>query len=482
MMSLLSCLPECSSLAGVKAAQLTLDSRKVSAGTVFVALKGSDVDGHDFIESAIKQGAVAVLCERPVSVQSPVPICVVDSLKVRLGHISHQFYGAKTQDMRVIGVTGTNGKTSTCQYLAQAFSFLGQPCGLIGTNGQGLWGDLRESQNTTPDVISVQQELARQHSEGARVCAMEVSSHGLDQGRVNGVQFSTAVFTNLTRDHLDYHGTMDAYGRAKWSLMQWQNLTNAVVNADDAWVQANRDSIAVKNTLSYGHDKTADIRVVDYRTHTAGLDARITTPYGEAELNLSLLGQFNLSNALAALSVLLVEGIPLKTAARVISNVRPVSGRMEVHRLEKGLTAVVDYAHTPDALKNALQACREHVSGGLGVVFGCGGNRDAGKRAQMAKIAETYADWSVVTDDNPRFENPADIRAEILSGFTNEQRVTNWADREAAIGYAFDKAEKNDVVLIAGKGHERYQEINGVRHLYCDQDAIKRWQERAHVE
>ncbi|MDN3650531.1 UDP-N-acetylmuramoyl-L-alanyl-D-glutamate--2,6-diaminopimelate ligase [Reinekea marina] len=482
MQSMLTWLPECPALAGVQATHMTIDSREVVKNTIFVALEGFQVDGHEYIDEAIANGASAVLCEKQVDFQKSVPVCVVENLKDRLGELTHEFYGKATNQMLMVGVTGTNGKTSTCQYVAQALDYLGKRCGIIGTNGQGLWGQLSETLNTTPDVVRLHRELARQHVQGAQYCAMEVSSHGLDQGRVNGVRFSTAVFTNLSRDHLDYHKTMEAYGNAKWKLMAWPELNNAIVNVDDEWAQNHLDKVQAKKVWTYGIERQADVSATSIRAHSAGLDAKVETSLGTVELNLRLLGRFNLSNALAAFTVLLAEGIPINTAARVISNTRAVHGRMEMMRMPQAPTVVVDYAHTPDALTNALEACKEHVSGRLGVIFGCGGDRDTGKRAQMAAAAEAIADFIVVTDDNPRSESSENIINQVCEGFSQLENVTVISDRRDAILKTLDRCDKDDVILIAGKGHESYQEIEGVRHPFSDQETVQLWEETRDVE
>lgn len=468
-------------LSGLAVHNLTLDSRDVSRNDVFIALKGASLDGHDYIDSAVRAGAVAVIAERPVA-GTEVPVVVIPELRSRLGQLADDFYQAPSSALEVIGITGTNGKTSTCQYIAQSLDYLGRRCGIIGTNGQGLWGALQETLNTTPDVVSLHRELARQRDQGGGYCAMEVSSHGLDQGRVAGVRFKTAVFTNLSRDHLDYHGTMEAYGNAKWTLLQWPGLVNAIVNLDDAWVQHHLDSIVAERVLTFGHAPGAAIRVISYQCHPGGIDARVATPWGEAELNLPLLGLFNLSNALAAFTLLLSESVPLSTAARVLSTLRPVKGRMEKLALESGLTVVVDYAHTPDALGKALSACRAHVAGRLGVVFGCGGDRDAGKRPEMAAAAEQGADFVVVTDDNPRHEASASILADIRRGFARPDSVTEIPDRRSAIEQTLARCGAGDVLLIAGKGHEAYQDVMGFRQSFSDQQTVLAWQEVHHVE
>lgn len=474
-------MPDRAELAGLKARELTLDSREVGRNDVFIALSGRAFDGHDYIDQAIAAGAVAVLAERPVG-DKPVPVVVVNDLRHRLGELAHRFYDSPTEHLAMVGITGTNGKTSTCQYIAQSLDFLGMRCGIIGTNGQGLWGALQETLNTTPDVVRLHRELARQRAQGGQFTAMEVSSHGLDQGRVDGVRFRTAVFTNLSRDHLDYHGTMAAYGEAKWQLFRWPGLVNAVINLDDDWAREHLASVTADTILTYGQAETADVRVLEYQCRSTGLDARVRTPWGAVDIAVPLLGLFNLSNALAAFTVLLAEQVPLTTAARVISNLRPVKGRMERVQLNQGPTVVVDYAHTPDALEKALRACRDHVQGRLGVVFGCGGDRDTGKRPDMAAAAEQGADFVVVTDDNPRSESSNDIIADIRAGFSRPESVVEIANRRQAIFDTLSRCSTNDVVLIAGKGHEAYQEIQGVRHHFSDQETVLAWQEEHHVE
>ncbi|WP_051207154.1 UDP-N-acetylmuramoyl-L-alanyl-D-glutamate--2,6-diaminopimelate ligase [Saccharospirillum impatiens] len=481
MMTLRNGLPGIAQLSGLAVRDLTLDSREVGRNDVFIALKGAAFDGHDYVNAAVKAGAVAVIAEHPVA-GAAVPVAVIPDLRARLGDLAHDFYQSSDEPLHLIGITGTNGKTSTCQYIAQSLDYLGKRCGIIGTNGQGLWGALQETLNTTPDVVRLHRELARQRDQGGRFCAMEVSSHGLDQGRVDGVRYKTAVFTNLSRDHLDYHGTMEAYGNAKWTLLQWPGLVNAIVNLDDAWVQQHLDSIVAERIITFGQSSQADIRVVSCQCHPGGMDAVIATPWGETELNLPLLGLFNLSNALAAFAVLMTESVPLSTAARVLSTLRPVKGRMEKLTLASGTTVVVDYAHTPDALSKALSACRDHVSGRLGVIFGCGGDRDSGKRPEMAMAAEQGADFVVVTDDNPRSESSAAILADIRQGFARSENVTEIPDRRSAIEQTLARCGAGDVVLIAGKGHEAYQEVMGTRHPFSDQETVLAWQEVNHVE
>lgn len=280
MMPLRTGVPDCPDLSDLAVRDLTLDSREVGRNDVFVALKGAAFDGHDYIDAAVKAGAVAVIAEHPVAGVS-VPVVVMSDLRTRLGDLAHDFYQAPSEQLQLIGITGTNGKTSTCQYIAQSLDYLGKRCGIIGTNGQGLWGALQETLNTTPDVVRLHRELARQRDQGGRFCAMEVSSHGLDQGRVAGVRYKTAVFTNLSRDHLDYHGTMEAYGNAKWTLLQWPGLVNAIVNLDDDWVQQHLGSIRAERVITFGHSSQADVRVVSHQCHPGGIDAVVATPWGK---------------------------------------------------------------------------------------------------------------------------------------------------------------------------------------------------------
>jgi UDP-N-acetylmuramoyl-L-alanyl-D-glutamate--2,6-diaminopimelate ligase len=375
----------------------------------------------------------------------------------------------------VIGVTGTNGKTSIVQLLAAALESLHARAATIGTLGAGLVGALAAGERTTPDAISVHGLLAQFHDAGASHVAMEVSSHALDQGRVNAVDFEVAVFTNLTRDHLDYHGTMDVYGAAKAKLFAWPGLRSAVINADDAFgrelVMRLPESV---QRLRYAIDTEAEIRARNVRTHGDGLSFDLATPWGEGAIDSLLLGRFNVYNLLAVVGCLGALGYTFAQIQNAISGLQPVIGRM--NRLGGGALplVVVDYAHTPDALEQALTSLRAHCAGKLVCVFGCGGERDAGKRPQMGAIAERLADEIFITDDNPRGEDGDVIVAQIVAGLSDAQRAHVQRDRGTAIALALREAHAGDVVLIAGKGHEPYQEIGSVKRTFDDADVARR--------
>jgi UDP-N-acetylmuramoyl-L-alanyl-D-glutamate--2,6-diaminopimelate ligase len=458
---------------GVKIRRIETDSRRVLPGDVFLACRGEYADGRDFISAALAKGAAAVLWDdadgfawKP---EWTVPNLPVPQLRERAGIVASHVYGHPSQAMKVIGITGTNGKTSISHWLAQAFCLLKQKAALIGTVGNGFYGQLTETTHTTPDPVTVQQRLAEYHRQGARVVTMEVSSHGLDQFRVNGVSFATAVFTNLTRDHLDYHGSMEAYGAAKERLFQWEGLQHAVVNVDDAFGRELASRIDPQETqlVRYGLEQ-GDVRPLSLQATLDGLSMRITTPWGEVDVKTALLGRFNASNLLACLSTLLVNGVPLADAAAVLGRIQPARGRMQ--RVGNGHEplVVVDYAHTPDALEKALETLAEirPADSRLYCVFGCGGDRDKGKRPMMGAIAERLADVAVVTSDNPRTEDPTSIINDIVAGMKAPGRVE--PDRAGAIHWAVSQAKVGDIVLIAGKGHEEYQDIAGVKHPFSD--------------
>ncbi len=462
----------------IRVSGLTLDSRRVRAGDAFIALEGKRVHGITFAPAALAQGASAVIAEGPASAVSPslqVPAIWIDNLRDRVGEIAARFFERPSAALHVIGVTGTNGKTSIVQLLAAALETLGARAATIGTLGAGLHGALEPGERTTPDVVNVHAMLAHFRDNGASHVAMEVSSHALDQSRVNAVDFEVAVFTNLTRDHLDYHGTMDAYGAAKAKLFAWPGLRSAVINADDAF---GRDVAArlpeTVQRLRYAIDVDVEIRARNVRTHGGGLSFDLATPWGDGEIHSPLLGRFNVYNLLAVAGCLGALGYSLAQIQKTLPHLQPVAGRM--NRLGGGALplVVVDYAHTPDALQQALTSLRAHCAGRLICVFGCGGERDAGKRPQMGAIAERLADEIVVTDDNPRGEDGDAIVAQILAGLGDRQRARVLRDRAAAITSALREAHSGDIVLIAGKGHEPYQEVGGVKRPFDDADVARR--------
>ena len=462
---------------GIRPASLTSDSRKVTAGSLFVAYPGDAADGRDYIPQAIANGAGAVLWEAegynwPADLEA-INLPVKD-LRKQAGEIADEFYGHPSRDLWMVGVTGTNGKTSCTQWLAHCLNSLQRKAAVIGTLGNGFPGQLANAINTTPDPIVLHGLLADYLQQGAVATTMEVSSHGLDQGRVNGVHFDIAVFTNLTRDHLDYHGDMENYAAAKRRLMEWPGLKMAVLNAEDAYGLEFLQALRAEGrpVLSYGM-QSGDVHCTAVQLHETGMDLSVTTPWGEVSLQASVMGRFNAYNLLAVLATLLAMDVPLQAAANAIATLKPVPGRMECLGGPGQPLVVVDYAHTPDALAQTLDALRpvaQARGGQLWCVFGCGGDRDAGKRPMMGAIANRLADHVVVTTDNPRRENPENIIADITASLSTGVDII--VDRRAAIAHAIQQAAAGDIVLVAGKGHETYQEINGVRHPYSDVDVV----------
>jgi len=464
---------------------LSMDSRAVKAGDLFFACFGRNHDARDYIDNAIEQGASAVLahsggqwqgCEQRVtsSGQRVPVICVVD-LPALISAIAGRFFGEPGQRLVSIGVTGTNNKTSCTQFLAQALNALGERCGVIGTLGSGMYPSLDDSGYTTPDPIMAQQALAHFVSEGAGYAAIEASSQGLHQHRLAAVPFHAAMFTNLSRDHLDYHESMATYGEAKKKLFFAEGLKVAIINSDDAYASSILNDVSSRlHSLTYSlSDTRADVHARVIETLPNGYRATLSTPWGDTDLQGSLLGRFNISNVFAVLCALMTlpernPPMTLATVTRILEALKPVSGRMEIVGAARGVSVVVDYAHTPDALKSALSALRDHYHGRIHCVFGCGGNRDKGKRPLMAEVAESLADFLVVTDDNPRMENADDIVKQILLGIEDRSRVVVQRDRAAAIREAILGADAGDVVLIAGKGHENYQDVGGQRMAFSD--------------
>ena len=458
---------------GIAVAGLQLDSRAIAADEVFVACKGANQDGRDFVREAVARGAVAVLAEADEEWSEDrdydgVPVLVIDQLGHKLSKIAGCFYGLPSEQLPLIGVTGTNGKTSCTQLMAQLLASLGKRCGVLGTLGNGINQQFKASANTTPDAITIQGLLAQWLDVGVDTVAMEVSSHGLAQGRVAELQFDVAVFTNLSRDHLDYHGSMQAYGEAKLKLFRQAGLELAVVNLDDDFADAVLAATASKvKQLTYSLKQTeADIYIQSANYAADGVDAVLQSPWGEYKLHSPLLGDFNLSNLLAALTALAAKGYAMADLIAGCATLKPVMGRMERVASGADIEVVVDYAHTPAALENALAALRMHTKGQLWCVFGCGGDRDKGKRPQMGRIAEQLADHVVVTSDNPRSENAETILNDILAGITNPSLVE--ADRAKAITSTIARAAAGDSILLAGKGHEDYQQVGDQRLPFSD--------------
>ena len=455
---------------------LRMDSRLVQPGDVFVACQGEYADGRNYIPAAIANGAAMVFWDSGDGFawqpEWQIANLGVPHLKQNAGLLAAKLYGNFSGSLSCWGVTGTNGKTSISQWLAQAADLLGTPCAIIGTVGNGFWGRLEETTHTTPNPVRVQTLLHQFKQQGAKAVAMEVSSHGLDQNRVVGTPFSSAIFTNLTRDHLDYHGTMEAYGAIKSRLFYWHGLQHAIINVDDEYgaelvgrLKKDCPDLAV---YGYGFSEQADIRITDFTASSDGMEAVFQTPWGEGKCRTRLLGRFNAQNLAACVALLCANGYPLNNVLEVLAKIRPASGRMDCIMNSGKPLVVVDYAHTPDALEKALSTLQEIKPQGaaLWCVFGCGGNRDRGKRPLMGAAAVQGADKVVVTSDNPRLENPQDIINDILPAVPNPERVE--VDRAVAIRYAVEQAAANDIILIAGKGHENYQDVQGVKHHFSD--------------
>jgi UDP-N-acetylmuramoyl-L-alanyl-D-glutamate--2,6-diaminopimelate ligase len=466
--------------------ELTLDSRNVRPGDLFLAVPGLSQDGRAHIADAIARGAAAVAYEATgaeVGQQHAVPMIPVVGLSQQLSAIAGRFYGEPSRGIRLVGVTGTNGKTSVTHLLAQALDALGERCGIVGTLGQGFFGALESGRHTTPDALSVQASLGGLKKAGAHTVAMEVSSHGLDQGRVAALDFKIAIFTNLSRDHLDYHETMDAYGDAKAKLFDWPSLRARVINIDDRFgaslAAKKRDSRLVTYSLS---DSAAAVHCPRADFDDTGVRAHLVTPQGEGLLRSALIGRFNLSNLLAVVASLIALDYPLDEILKVMPALQGPAGRMQ--RVGGGLRplVVVDYAHTPDALEKVLEALRPHVRGQLHCLFGCGGDRDRGKRPLMAAIAERLSDHVLVTDDNPRTEQPSAIFDDIRGGLRDVERAQFQHGRGDAIAARIAQLGVDDVLLLAGKGHEDYQEIQGVRQPFSDvaiaTSALDAWEAR----
>ncbi len=457
------------------------DSRKVNPGDLFFACKGALVDGRNFINEAVQNGAVAILCEDAIpaklSLSSNIPIIVVNDLRLKLGHLAARFYDYPAKKLTMIGVTGTNGKTTITQYLALTLSKLGISCAVIGTLGGGALGELSEATNTTPGPLVLQQLLSDFVASGIKAVAMEVSSQGLAQGRVNGIDFTVGVFTNLTREHLDCHHTMENYGAQKKKLFTDYKLKYAVINGDDDFggklIKELQRKVELyvyttKENILNGHAIFA--KETDFTRD--GMAANLVTPWGNGLLQSKLLGEFNLSNLLAVIGVLGVLSLKLEEILTHIADLKPVAGRMEFYGGGSKPLIVIDYAHTPDALEKALLSLQNYGDGSLWCIFGCGGERDRGKRKLMGGIAERYSDHIILTNDNPRFEKQEQIVDDIIGGLLCPWAVEIEYDRAIAIQYAINNAQVGDIILIAGKGHEDYQIIGGDKLRYSDRDVV----------
>ncbi len=457
---------------GIKAANLCADSRTVRPGDVFVAMPGHRTDGRAYVADAVRGGASAVLHEAGVTVDVAVPAIAVADLAAMSGEIAHLVYGRPSERLWMAGITGTNGKTSVSQWIAQAMHQFDCPCAVIGTLGNGFPNKLAESANTTPDAITLHRLLADFVEHGAVACAMEVSSIGLDQNRAGGIDFDVAVFTNLTRDHLEYHGTMAAYAAAKAKLFDWPGLGAAVINLDDPFGAELDAKLAgrvrtIGYTLAGKVSRGETLAAQDFAMTATG----IAFTLNGVAISAPVVGRFNGSNLLAVIGALLAGDESLDDIAGVLPRLTFPPGRMQAIGGHGAPLVVIDYAHTPDALEKALATLRETAAargGKLVCVFGCGGDRDPGKRPLMGGIAERLADRALLTSDNPRSEDPEAILAAIVVGMSAKPDIE--LDRARAIETAITEADSRDVILIAGKGHEPYQEVAGVRYPFSDLD------------
>jgi len=462
---------------------VALDSRQVISGMLFFAIAGTYTHGAQFINEAITRGAVAIIIDGNLLdylLRDGVPVVMIPDLTHQVGILAARFYRDPTRYFQnVIGITGTNGKTSISYLLSQILNQFA-PCALIGTLGIGLPGSLTPATHTTPDAVTLQKLFSEWKARNIRRTVMEVSSHALDQGRVAGIDFDLAIFTNLTRDHLDYHRDMSSYGNAKRRLFYFPTIKYVVINTDDQFGQALFEELPGNiQKISYGlmpyHKSALQVHGADLSLMRNGLRMKIITPWGTGIIENNWLGRFNAVNLLAVFATLGALGIPFDTALAAISLATVVPGRMETFGGNGTRPlVVVDYAHTPDALEQVLCVLREFGAGKLWCVFGCGGERDRGKRPLMGNIAEQYADHVIVTNDNPRHEEPAGIIRAILSGMQEPSRALVISDRASAIKHAIHTALADDIILIAGKGHENYQQIGENRLPFRDQDEVRR--------
>ena len=485
---------------GVRVTSLAVDSRQISPGDVFIAYPGTRADGRAFITQALERGAAAVLWEREGFEWNPawvVPNLALDELRALSGEIAHIAYGRPSERLWTMAVTGTNGKTSCSQWIAQACTLCGARTAVIGTLGMGFppvpGADIQQAleplSNTTPDAVVLHRALAALAERGAQGVTMEVSSIGLDQGRTNGVRIGAALFTNLSRDHLDYHGDMEAYARAKQKLFSTPGLRHAVLNLDDvqgvhigrqlAGSGVHRIACSVFEGVASRAGLESHVEARDLSISPRGIAFEAATSWGTGRVRSPLVGQFNAANLVGVLGMMLASGVPFEAALQSLAKLRSVTGRMQRLGGEGKPLVVVDYAHTPDALEQALAALKEVANFGGGhliALFGCGGDRDRGKRELMGAVASRQADRIVLTSDNPRSEDPDAILDDIARGVSIEYEAI--ADRAAAIAQSVARARPEDVVLIAGKGHETYQEAAGVRMPFSDFEHARRALER----
>lgn len=452
---------------------IVYDSRRTAPGALFVALHGEKADGAAYIEDAIQRGAAAVVSQTPCASGGNFPCIQVTDARLALAKLAVRFYGHPASRLCTIGITGTNGKTTVSFMLREIFKAAGRRPGLLGTVRYEIGDRVLPAARTTPESVDLQFMFTQMERAGCDSAVMEVSSHALAQHRVEGILYDAAVFTNLTQDHLDYHGTLEEYFNAKTRLFS-QVSRFAVINCDDPWgkrLLSERRFLA--RLVSYGFEEGATVRGLDPVTDTKGSRMYVQSPWGNVEISLRLIGRFNLYNALAAFSAAAALGISVEIIVKALAEMQCVPGRLETVENKKGKRVYVDYAHTDDALLNVLGTLREITPGRLVVVFGCGGNRDKGKRPLMGKVAARLADYSIITNDNPRNEIPEKIAADIAGGFDSDRKYEIVLDRKAAIARGLELIGKKDILLVAGKGHENYQEFDGTIFPFDDREAVR---------
>ncbi len=485
---LLAGLAEVAPADDIEIAGLAIDSREVERGDLFLACAGATTHGAEHIDDVLAAGAAAIAWEpdtrfpahRPPRAKGGVPLLAVSRLGQQVGVIADRFYAQPSKAMTVVGITGTDGKTSCSHFIAQAVQALGRRCGVIGTLGYGLYGDLQPATHTTPDALRVHSLMHAMREQGAEWCVMEVSSHALEQGRVNGVHFNSAVLTNITRDHLDYHGDLAAYAAAKRRLFDMPGLAAAVINLDDDGSRKmlrHLDTAMQRIGYSLAQGPASDRIVADeLRLSLDGFTMRILSPWGNATLRSTLLGRFNAGNLLAVIAVLCQAGEDFDAVIDAVAGVQTVPGRMEPVARPGLPLFVIDYAHTPGALAQVLRSLRGHLPDGgrLICVFGCGGDRDRGKRPVMGETASLLADVVILTSDNPRSEEPRSIIDDIEAGIVPGREVETVIDRGEAISRAAQIASPNDIVLVAGKGHEQVQIVGENSIPFNDREQIER--------
>lgn len=445
---------------------IAYDSRKVREGFLFVAIKGYMTDGHKYIESALRSGAAAVIGEEEINIDCTYIKC--KNSRTALSEASAAFFGHPEKKLKIIGVTGTNGKTTTTYLIKQILNMKGERCDLIGTNEIIIGESRRPSERTTPESLDLFEMLA-QMADGGKYVVMEVSSHSLELDRVHGITFESAVLTNITQDHLDFHKTMENYAKAKAKL--FLNAKNACINEDSDYKDIILDKVT-GNLITYSIEAPSDLRAENLHMSERGVIFDLLHAGKKTEMKLGIPGRFSVYNSLAAIAACKSIGISYEDISKGLVLAKPVKGRIEVVHTNTPYTVIIDYAHTPDGLENIISSVRGFAKNRIITVFGCGGNRDAGKRPKMGAIAEKLSDISVVTSDNPRREDPELIIKDILAGMTKDNHIVI-PDRREAIKKAMEIAEPADIVILAGKGHESYQEINGVKHDFDERDVVK---------